>query len=278
METLADQYRAIKWRLSAVTPEADAEAKAILAHVYGLDFSALVMRFLHEAAHGERVREVVAQRLAGVPLAYVLRGKNFYGYDFYVDPSVLIPRSDTEQAVEFALYAVRARGYQTVLDLCCGSGCIGLALLMEEPGLKRVYFSDISSDALRVARCNAARLKQNAKSVFLQGDLFEPVDMAVDMIVCNPPYIGPEEYAALEPGVRDFEPRLALFAEHEGYAFYERLAQESGPYLKPGGMVVFEIGCTQYEITARLLKTAGFDNIKCGFDLAGRPRFVSATK
>ena len=274
MATIADEYRGAKKLLSAVTREAEAEAGAILAHVYGLTPGAVFMRFLHEGTGGKRIGEIVGKRLSGMPLAYALGEKNFSGRDFDVDERVLIPRSDTEQVVEHAVKAASQNGYQTALDLCCGSGCIGITLLLES-GLKTVYMSDISPDALDVARKNAARLVPHKTSVFLCGDLFEPVDFKVDMIVCNPPYIAADEYEDLEAQVREYEPRSALTAGRGGYAFYERLARECGAFLTPGGTAVFEIGSTQSVEVVRLLKAAGFDRVDCGCDLAGRPRFVS---
>ncbi len=272
--TVAEQYRAAAKRLSTVTEEAQEEANLILAHVYGCGLGAVVMRFLHQAAHERRVEEIINKRLLGIPLAYVLHEKNFYGYDFYVDGRVLIPRRDTESVVEFAVQTIRERGYASALDLCCGSGCIGTVLLRES-GIKRVFFSDVSDGALAVARKNVEKACVSDRAVFLQGDLFSPVEHPVDCIVCNPPYVSGWEYETLSPEVKNYEPARALVADHDGYAFYERLARQSGEYLNPGGTAVFEIGCTQYETVAGLLTAAGFANIKCGYDMEGRPRFVS---
>ena len=218
---------------------------------------------------------MLEQRLTGRPLAYVINETYFYGRPFFVDERVLIPRYDTECVAEAALMLANENGYRTAIDLCCGSGVIGITLSLEG-ALERVYLSDISKDALAVAKQNKDTLAKGQDIRFLQGDLFEAVTKKADLIVCNPPYISDGEYHGLETQVREYEPRLALWADHDGYRFYERLAKEAPQYLNAGGALVLEIGDTQAAGVSALLKENGFAKIKTGYDLSGRPRFVSA--
>lgn len=256
--------------------EARAEAGVLLAHVYGGDFSQLCLRFFDECPKSGEIQKLLAQRLSGKPLAYVLREKYFYGRPFTVDGRVLIPRYDTEPVVEKALMLAQENGYTSALDLCCGSGIIGITLAAEGT-FETVCFSDLSADALQVAQKNADTLIAAQKRTFFQGDFLEPVAGTFDLVVCNPPYISPADYAGLEAQVREFEPQAALVAKSGGYAFYERAAREVPAVLKSGGALVLEIGDTQAQRVCALLKEGGFDKIEYGFDLSGRPRWVAGT-
>ena len=263
----------IKTLADAGFAEAEAEARVITAHVHGGDFSSLCLRFFDACGREEEVKRLAAERLSGKPLAYVLREKYFYGRPFYVDERVLIPRYDTESVAERALGAARENGYKTVLDLCCGSGVLGVTL-GAEGRFETVCFADSAGDALSVARKNAAALIPRQEKSFVQGDFLEKIGGRFDLVVCNPPYISAADYAELEPQVRDYEPRSALLAARGGYAFYERAAREIPSVLNAGGALVLEIGDTQAERVRSLLKTAGFVKISCGCDLGGRPRWV----
>ena len=258
-------------------PEAEAEAKVITAHVYGGDFFSLCLRFFDECDRKQEVERITEDRLSGKPLAYVLREKYFYGRRFCVDERVLIPRYDTESVVEHALVLARENGYKTALDLCCGSGVIG-ATLGAEGAFRTLCFADISGGALTVARENVRRLLPEQPARFVQSDLLENIDGPFDMLVCNPPYISAEDYAALEPQVKEYEPREALFADHGGYAFYERLARETPRVLSGNGALVLEIGDGQADRVCSLLNENGFVKIRWGCDLGGRPRWVSGLK
>lgn len=254
--------------------EAEAEARVITAHVYGGDFSSLCLRFFDACGKEDEVKRLLEGRLSGQPLAYVLHEKYFYGRPFYVDEHVLIPRYDTESVAERALLLARANGYQTALDLCCGSGVLGVTLGAEEK-FSRICFADISGKALAVAQRNAEQLIPEQKACFVQGDFLENIRGRFDLVVCNPPYISVADYAGLEPQIRGYEPQTALLADHDGYAFYERAAKEIPAVLNAGGALVLEVGDTQAERVRFLLNEGGFVKISCGCDLGGRPRWVS---
>ncbi len=280
METIGEVYSALRRRLAA-TGEAEAEAGAILAHVLGEDMRSLHLRFLNPCCKTAEIEAAVQKRLSGMPLAYVLGEKYFYGYRFAVDERVLIPRWDSEVVAERAIALANERGYASVLDMCCGSGCLGGALLLES-GVSSAVFADVSAGALELAKQNVTRLlKENgsgASAEFIQTDLFDKIDGGFDIIICNPPYVSRAEYEALEAQVREYEPRGALLAESGGYAFYERLAKRAGEYINKNGTLVLEIGSTQGEKVAALLEQNGYKNVKTADDLAGRQRMVCGEK
>ena len=204
------------------------------------------------------------------------------GYTFYVNEHVLIPRMDTECLVEEAVRDIRETlkskpeaepDSVRVLDLCTGSGCIGISVKLLCPKV-RVFLSDLSDQALEVARRNAERL--GASVEILQGDLFEPVEGRFDYILSNPPYIPSGDIKELMPEVRDHEPLMALDGSEDGLAFYRRIIDACPRYLKTGGSLIFEIGAWQGQDVEKLLQNAGFSNIRTLQDLAGLDRVVRA--
>lgn len=257
--------------------EAEAEAKVLTAHVYGGEFSSLCLRFFDECGREKEIGELLARRLDGRPLAYVLNEKHFYGRRFYVDERVLIPRYDTESVAERALLLAQENGYRTALDLCCGSGILGVTL-GAEGAFGKIVFSDISRGALDVAARNAGAWLGGPETEFIKSDFMEDISGAFDLVVCNPPYVSEADYAGLEAQVKDYEPRNALVAGNGGYAFYERAAAEIPRALNAGGALVLEIGDAQAERVCALLKEAGFDRIEWGRDLSGRPRWASGIR
>lgn len=271
--TISAQYRTVVRALAAVSGEPEAEARELMAHVYGLPPGRLLMRFFDDAEHDERIAGLTEERLSGRPLAYITGIKNFYGLDFMVDERVLIPRFDTESVAEAAIDIICSSEVRLAVDLCCGSGCIGLTLLANT-GLDEVLFADVSKAALQVARENAERLGLAARARFAHGDFLDAVSCKADIIVCNPPYISAEEYPHLETQVRDYEPMSALVAGENGLQFYRRLAEEALPCLSPGGTLIAEVGDGQADKAGALLSAAGFVDVTAGTDLSGRPRFI----
>lgn len=222
----------------------------------------------------KRYEAVIGKRAQRTPLQYLTGVQQFMGLDFQVTPSVLIPRQDTETLVEYALQ--RLRPGDRVLDLCTGSGCIGISLM--KLGGARVWCTDISEKALAVARSNGQRLGCDGIS-WIRSDLLEQIEeKAFDMIVSNPPYIPSEVIDGLMPEVRDHEPRLALDGDGDGLSFYRRLASDCKGFLKPGGLLCMEIGCDQGRAVAELLTAAGWEQIFVLKDDAGRDRVVSAVR
>ena len=220
-------------------PEIDARWMAEDA----LSMSWADLRFESErAVTGEqlaRLEDCLRRRASGEPLQYILGRAGFMGLDFAVDSRVLIPRQDTETLAEAALIELRAHRAPTVLDLCAGSGCIGLSLKSLCPACA-VTLADLSRDALEVAKLNAKALDADVR--LRQGDLFAAVGRErFDLIVSNPPYIPTADLANLQREVRR-EPRLALDGGADGLEIYRRIARDAGAHLNPGGAIYLEVG------------------------------------
>lgn len=221
-------------------------------------------------------RELVKRRRAREPTAYILGEREFYGRKFRVDRRVLIPRPDTETLVEVALDRTRDRSMSMrALDLCTGSGCVAITLARE----RRTSFfvaTDVSGDALDVARENALRL--GAYNVaFRRGDLFEAVDpsMRFDLVTANPPYIAEGEISGLQSEIRDYEPPGALVGGIDGLAVVRRIVIEARAHLASAGRLVLEVGFGEAATTAALLGDAGFEQVDIRRDYGRIERVVS---
>ena len=213
------------------------------------------------------------RRLSREPLQYITGEAPFLGRVFFVDPRVLIPRPETEELCRFVLECFPATGVAEILDLCCGSGCIGLSLAAERPDF-RVTLSDISGDALAVSAFNAERL--SVRVSLHRGDLAEGLPAAsFDYIISNPPYIPSAECPSLQPEVLR-EPVLALDGGVDGLDFYRRIASKSFSLLRPGGHLFLEVGYGEAEDVSAVLSADGFDRIEIRNDFSGIPRMVHA--
>ena len=228
-------------------------------------------------AHGETqidepaFEELLNRRLGNEPLAYILGTWEFYGRDFTVDASVLIPRQETETTVEAALDAIRRKQSPLVLDLGTGSGCIAITIALERPDA-RVYALDISKTALATAKKNAAALGANVQ--FKQSDLLKSYrGPKLDLIVTNPPYVSTK--IDLVPEVGEWEPAVALFGGKSGLDLMRRIAAESAEYLRPDGMLVTEIADGQGPEAKRTFQRAGWVLKEMRKDLSGNERTLS---
>ena len=227
----------------------------------------------------QAVTEAVSRILAGEPLAYVLEEWDFYGMRLYVNPSVLIPRDDTcavtSLAIEKALFLDKG---PRILDLCTGSGCIGLALAHRIKDA-RVTLADISPDALAVAKKNVVNQQLSARVSCVQADaLNEPAPFLgkFDLIISNPPYITGDEMLELDHSVKDYEPHLALYGGDDGLAFYRSIASKYAGSLKPGGYLCFEFGDGQGDDVCRILEMNGYTILERSRDYNDRERAVLA--
>lgn len=210
------------------------------------------------------------ERRQGKPTQYITKRQEFYGRSFRVTPDVLIPRPETEHVVTAALQ--RLPPGQTVIDVGCGSGAIGVTLALERGS--KVLAADISEAAVRVARENAVRL--GAEVSFACGDLLSPVaTRSVDMVVSNPPYVGLDEADGLQREVREHEPHVALFAGKTGTAIYEKLVADAPRVLRPGGWLVVELGWKSLAPVTALFDGSWAD-VASVPDLAGIPRVLCA--
>ncbi len=211
---------------------------------------------------------LINRRANREPLQYILGFTDFMGQRFLVRPGVLIPRQDSETLCLLAIDKAKPHG--SALDLCCGSGCLGLSLQAKRPDLK-VTLSDVSDSAIALTQKNAEALK--AQAIIKQGDLFDPhVGQTFDLILSNPPYIALHEAPSLDTEVQQ-EPGLALFAGEDGLTFYRRILSDAASYLNPGGVLLLEIGSAQADSVSALVK-APFLPPRIHFDLAGLPRVL----
>jgi release factor glutamine methyltransferase len=210
-------------------------------------------------------------------VAYIVGTREFHGIPIRVDRRVLVPRPDTETLVEVALERTRSRHlHGEGLDLCTGSGCIAIAIARRRPTWHLVG-TDISADAVSVARDNTARLGAVWSVRFVVGDLDTglPPDERFDLVTANPPYIPTAAIAELPPDVRDHEPRLALDGGPDGLAVVRRVVDVARQRLSPGGIVAIEVGHDQAGRTSALLGDAGFEAIERRRDYGGIERIVS---
>jgi release factor glutamine methyltransferase len=243
------------------------EAQVLASHVLGVERSWL---FAHpekdiDESLGE---EALRRRIAGEPLAYILGYREFFGRQFGVDPSVLIPRHETEVLVEATLS--HQSTYASVLDLGTGSGVIAITLKLERPSW-RLTAVDLSPEALVVASANARFHRAEVR--ILLSDGFEALlGESFDMIVSNPPYVWKDEPLPLE--VAGFEPACALFAEDSGLAFFTRLAAEAADYLSDGGALLVEVGHTQSAAVLELFQSSGWRSTEIRRDFAGVERVL----
>jgi release factor glutamine methyltransferase len=253
------------------------EARLLLAHALGCRPIEVLTRYDDEPTDAERAqfRDLIRRRADGCPVAYLVGTKDFYLLTFEVTPAVLIPRPDTETLVQAGVDFLKGKPTPTVLDLCTGSGCVGVSVAHHVKAA-RVTATDVSPEASAVAARNAARLGVSDRVTVLTGDLFAPLpaDARFDLIACNPPYVSPSEIQALDPGVRDFEPRLALDGGPDGLQFYRRIATAAAGWLKPTGGLMLEVGWTQDAAVRDLFAAAGWTSLGSVKDLAGRWRVV----
>jgi len=261
--------------------ESDLDARLLAQHVLGWTTE----RFLTDAGGAEpdgfspRYDVLVERRATREPLAYIVGTREFWGLDFEVSPAVLIPRPATELIVEGILDRFPDRHARLrIADVCTGCGCVGVAIAHERPEAA-IVATDISADALTVARRNAARHGVADRVVFRKCDLLEGVAGPLDAIVANPPYVIDNTAAALQPEVRDHEPAVALFGGADGLGLVTRLVADAPERLRPGGLLVFEFGFGQdVEIEALLASAPDLTLVDVRRDLDGIARTAVAQK
>jgi release factor glutamine methyltransferase len=222
---------------------------------------------------------LIKRRVGREPLQYILGTQEFCGLEFDVNQTVLIPRPETELLVDYVVQRVPAERQATIIDVCTGSGCIAVAIARLRPRA-RVIATDLSTPSLDVARQNATRHGVCEHITWLEGDLLGPLaeqelEGRVDVIVSNAPYIAEADWPTLQPEVRLFEPRGALVAGPQGTELHERLLQEAGRYLSPGGALIMEIGAGQARAMRRIVdQIPGYRFHRLVYDEAGLERVV----
>ena len=257
------------------------DTEVLLSHAVGCKRIELYTRYDEPATEEARARfkELIRKRVEGCPVAYLVGRKEFFSLEFEVGPAVLIPRPDTETLVAEALRLAKEMAEPNVLDIGAGSGAIPVAVAKNHKGAK-VTATDVSPEALEVARRNAAKHGVADRVTVLVGDLFAPLPpgSAFDLVVSNPPYVTTKEWESLSIDIREHEPRGALDGGPDGLAFYRRIAAGAAAVLNPDGAVMVEIGATQEDVVRAVFAEKGFTTGPAVKDLARRPRVVVATR
>lgn len=237
-------------------------------------------RFLsaHALERKESLIPYLERRERGEPLAYILGYVDFYDLRLDVCSDVLIPRCETEILIDKVVQRVKMKGWKTftVLDLCTGSGCLGLAIKSVFPEA-RVILIDICEKALNIARKNSEKCSLDVE--LIKGDLLEGyTGPPIDLFLCNPPYITTQEYEELEKDVKDFEPYKALVGGDSGLEMYQKISTHLFSLMKSGGLAAFEIGYKQRGDVERIYSTNPWKLIECEKDWSGHDRFFFLEK
>ena len=276
----------IQWTTQFLTSKgieaAARETRILLAHVLGCTPIDVMTRYDEMPTDADRTafRALIKRRVDGCPVAYLVGHREFFKLSFDVTSAVLIPRPDTETLLMGGFKHLTGKTTPAVLDLCTGSGCLAVSVA-HKVRTATVLATDVSAEALEVARRNAAKHGVAKRVEFRQGDLWAavPGGAAFDVILTNPPYIAESEFAELAADVRDHEPRLALDGGPDGLAYYRRIADEAAWFLKPDGVLLAEVGWTQEPAVRELLAAApGLSALPSVKDGAGHWRVVGAKK
>ena len=262
---------------AAGIPDPEFDSAALLASLCGRNPLSLRLDMeteIDQETEG-RYRSLCARRIRREPLQYITGESRFCGYSFAVTPSVLIPRPETELLCEWAVEKIPVDASPRILDLCCGSGCIGITLKLRIPS-SAVYMSDLSAAAADIARRNAERLSADVSVG--TGDLFENIrDRNFDLIISNPPYIPENECSLLQEEVKK-EPLTALDGGNDGLDFYRRICREAPDYLRRGGILMFELGDGQHSAVGKMMEESGFQSVEIRKDFRQISRMISGLK
>lgn len=267
---------------AAGIPNPQLEAREIVCYVTGKSREEFFrdLTLYATGAVEEQILELTRRRLQGEPVAYIIGEWEFYGLTLDVSREVLIPRIDTEVLAEQAILAARACGGECrVLDLCAGSGCVGLAVAANVPECK-VVLADNSEGAMRVCRQNVRRCGLGGQVLCLTADAKLPPLPALwdfDVIACNPPYIPSADILTLDSSVRDYEPHEALDGGADGLDFYRAITSRWKGALRLGGRLLFEVGIDQVHDVERLMRENGFEDVQSFPDTQGILRVVSGS-
>ncbi|MBE7003519.1 MAG: peptide chain release factor N(5)-glutamine methyltransferase [Ruminococcaceae bacterium] len=261
--------------------EADRAARELSCAAFGKTREELVRDGrLYAPPEAERaLEELAARHLAGEPVAYLLGEWEFYGVPLDISRAVLIPRPDTEVLAARAIEAAQGFAEPRVLDLCAGSGCIGLAVAKHAPNA-RVLLGELDEEALKLCRQNIRRNQLTERVSTMRIDAREKPSRQLgefDVLVCNPPYIPTADIETLDTSVRDHEPRLALDGGADGLDFYRAVCALWREALRPSGRLLFEVGIGQADTVLRLMRASGFGDVQVEKDLNDIPRVVFGT-
>jgi len=281
METYNDIYLRVRRKLkNAGFEPSEFEARLIVTHCANRTREELLEMSKIYATDREvkrRIDECLDRRLNGEPLAYVLGEWEFYSLPIIVNRHVMIPRVDTEVLAREAISLLKRKVWQTrVLDLCAGSGCIGLSIAANIPGC-RIVMIDKSEQALSLCRANMLMNNLSRNITVLEADALEKPPAILgefDVIVCNPPYIPTDDIDTLDKSVRNYEPRAALDGGEDGLVYYRKITESWSKLLKSGGHLAYECGVEQAAAVRYIMKQSGFTDIKTYKDTLGIERVL----
>lgn len=267
-------------------PKSRLESELLLSHTLGCDRVGLYLNYDMILSPGElkRFRGVLERRIGGEPLQYITGYQEFWSIRFKVSPAVLIPRPDTEILVEEALRLIDLEGWQEPKIVEVGTGCGAIAISIARSVFSaKVMATEVSWEAIALARENAIAQNVGSRICFVQGDMMSFVKLGMegifDLIISNPPYIKTADIGTLQPEIREFEPRKAIDGGPEGLDFYKRLFGDASPWLRKGGWLIIEIGADQGTDVLRLTEQmGGFKHTRIVPDYSGRSRAVIAQK
>ena len=280
------RLREARLRKVDVTDSPRLDAEVLLADLLDLERAQLIAAYNDELdkKSGAEYLLRIERRLRGEPVAYITGKKEFMGYIFRVDRRALVPRPETETLVEHVVESIKSGDCDgsVIADIGAGSGCIAISLALLLPDAQ-IHATDASRDALELTRQNAELLGVADRIVIHEGNvcsaLPESLKGSIDVLVSNPPYISDADYLALDKGIRDFEPIMALKGGPEGLDVFRLIAAEAGDFLKSGGLLAIEIGHDQAEVaTAILQETGSFTPPVIIPDLAAHPRVITAIR
>ena len=284
MKTYNDIYLDTRRKLRAAGISAhDLEARLIISYVTGKSREELLRSsrlFVTDDAILRTAEEMVRRRLEGEPIAYIVGEWEFFGLPIRVSEAVLIPRIDTEVFALEAIKLVKGQGQTRLLDLCAGSGCIGLAVAANVPDC-RVLLADNSAQAIKICRANILKNRLTRNVTAIEADALEnPPSLlgSFDVVVSNPPYIPACDIIGLDPSVRDYEPLDALDGGPDGLMFYRAIASKWRILLREGGHMAFECGIGQSERVRAIMEENGFADLRTYIDTLGIERVVIGTK
>ncbi|MBL7778755.1 MAG: peptide chain release factor N(5)-glutamine methyltransferase [Chitinophagales bacterium] len=279
--TIAELQKTFHEQLALIydTRESRAITQLALEHILNLNGPKISLeKFRLLTTYQQQQADEMLERLQKhEPIQYIIGKTWFYGLEFFVNSTVLIPRPETEELVDWIIQVEKKRDALSILDIGTGSGCISITLKHQLPNAK-VCAMDISEEALNIARNNANALKQSVQ--LIRGDALNDdwQKESYNIIVSNPPYISADEKEIMHKNVLQYEPHTALFAEGDALIFYRTIADKALQSLTPGGALYFEINENKGDDVIELLRVRGYKNIELKTDMSGKPRMVRAEK
>ncbi len=276
--TIFEAYNDCKRQLQAVGIEDYVfESKQIIKHITGYTNAQILTKYTQPLNEFQQnnLTAIIKQRLIRYPLQYILGRWNFFGREFFVGPGVLIPRSDTETLIDVCLENLKTKSNPRVLDLCAGTGCIGITIKGECPDVD-VTLVEKFDEALSYTNKNAAHNKADVKIIKADVLNTEGADGLYDLIVSNPPYITDDDMKVLQPEVK-YEPATALSGGEDGLLFYRHISKEYKKHLAAGGVMAFEVGINESEAVCEIMKQNGFTNVQTRKDYCEIDRVVFGT-